>query len=137
MFSKLKLDLSQELNDAAAIVKTDIQMRYDKAIDLQGNALEQLQPETIMAKKRKGYKHAARPLTATGNMRNNQKIEKATKTKQRAVISIGPTRDEIYGYHHEGNDELPPRRTFGIGEGVGEKIDRFVQKKIDRILASL
>lgn len=137
MLSKLKLDLSQELNDSAAIIKTDIQTRYDKSVDLQGNALAPLADSTIESKRRKGFKPSDKPLIATKNMWRNQKIDKATKTKQRAIISIGPTRDEIYGYHHEGNEHLPQRQTFGIGDGVEEKIDRFVQRKIDRILASL
>lgn len=137
----LKLDLSKQLNDAAAIVKTDIQNRYKNKIDLDGSPTAPLAPSTVEAKLRSKNKkiasNANNPLRATDNMIVNQKIDKATKVSQTVTISIGPTRDEIYSYHHEGTTNIPARPKFGIGEGVDKKIDLFVTREIDRILSNL
>lgn len=135
------LDLTRELNDAAAIVKTDIQKRYADKIDLDGSPTAPLAESTIASKLRsknpKVRANAERPLIATENMWRNQKITKATKTNQTATIEIGPTRDEIYTYHHEGTANMPARPKFGIGEGVDAKIDEMVIRRVEGILARL
>lgn len=131
------LDLSGVLNDAAALVKKDIQDRYKNDIDLDGSATTPLADSTIERKKKAGYKNPAKPLVATGNMWRNQKITKATKSRQVAKIEIGTTRDVIYSYHHEGGDYLPARPKFGIGEGVDAKIDRLAILRIERALMKL
>ncbi len=135
------LDLTRELNDAAAIVKTDIQKRYRDKIDLDGSATAPLAESTIASKLRSKNKkvvaNASNPLRATDNMMLNQKITKATKSNQVATIEIGPTRDEIYTYHHEGTAKMPARPKFGIGDGVDAKIDEMVVRRIEGILAKL
>lgn len=141
-FSRIaRLDLSPELNDSAALIKTDIQDRYKKDIDLDGSPTTPLADSTRERKRKdkraKVRANADKPLVATGNMMRNQSITKATKQKQTAVISIGPTRDEIYSYHHEGGVYLPQRQKFGIGDGVPEKIDELVTLKLDRLLAAI
>jgi len=72
--------------------------------------------------------HAHDPLIATENLMFNQKIGKATTANQTATVEIGPTRETIYGYHHD------TRPVFGISEGVDKKIDQLVELRIDRIL---
>lgn len=135
------LDLSEVLNDAALIVKKDIQDRYDKDINLDGSRTAPLAESTIARKlKSKNAKtrdNAHKPLVATENMWRNQKIKKATKTNQVVEISIGPTRDEIYSYHHSGGPNLPARPKFGIADEVGKKIDELAILRIERGLAKL
>ena len=141
----LHFDLSQELNDAASICKLDIQQHFKehKRIDTEG-PLKPLAPSTIAAKskasKGKRYtaaeaarvrKHAHDPLIATENLMFNQKLGKATPSRQEATVQIGPTRETIYSYHDD------TRPVFGISEGVDTKIDHLFEARIDRILGKV
>ena len=73
-------------------------------------------------------KHAHDPLIATENLMFNQKLGKATPSRQEATVQIGPTRETIYSYHDD------TRPVFGISDGVDKKIDQLIELRIDRIL---
>lgn len=142
----LNLDLSPVLNSAAEIVRKNIRKRFKDGTDLEGGALEALQPETIMSKKRKGYKAPALPLTARGKLANNQLIARASKSNQVAIVYINPSganysgtpADEIYGFHHDGEGDLPVRRTFGIADNPDRKeIADYYHRYVHRIVMNL
>ena len=77
------LDLTRELNDAAAIVKTDIQKRYEKNIDLDGSPTKPLKKETIEAKRNYGKRaqQTISDLKATGR---KDLVRKASRIKLEA-----------------------------------------------------
>lgn len=82
------LDLTRELNDAAAIVKTDIQKRYADNKNLDGSATKPLKPATIAAKLNYGKRaqQTIDDLRATGRKdlvrkSNRIKLEAATIAK--------------------------------------------------------
>lgn len=139
----LNLDLSPVLNSAAEIVRKNIRKRFDNADDLEGGKLEELQPETIMQKKKKGYPFPAKPLTGRGLLAKNQLIARATKNNQVAIVYIGSSgknykgtpADEIYSFHHMGEGDLPVRRTFGIAdkpdrEEIADYYHRWIRRKV-------
>lgn len=142
----MNIDMSPVLNSSAEIVRKNIRKRFKDGQDLEGGALEALQPETIMSKKRKGYKVPALPLTARGKLANNQLIARATKSNQVAIVYINPSganydgtpADEIYGFHHNGEGDLPVRRTFGIADDPDRKeIADGYHRYIRRIVSNL
>lgn len=143
-FGAFRLDLTRELNDAAKIVKLDIQTKMKDGKDYRGETLAPLADSTVQRKRKsknaKTRANAEKPMLATENLLRNQNIVKATKQKQSVEIYIGPTREEIYGYHADGpdhNSNLPVRETFGLADNLGDKIDQMVINNIERMLRNL
>lgn len=137
----LNLDLSKELNMCAEIVKKNIRKRMKAHKDIRGVALTPLAAKTIKRKASSGNptvsKNAKNPMLATENLLKNQVVDKATKTNQVVTISIGPTRSEIYGYHHNGEGSLPQRQTFGIGPDDPAEFQKLIIYRIDSALSKL
>ena len=141
----LNIDMSPVLNDGIDIIGLDIQSNYDNSTDYQKRPLAPLKPATIEYKKKRGYAEPQKPLKATGKLSRNQKKERATKAKQRAVIYIsqsgrfyhGTPADEIYGFHHEGSERLPQRQPWGISNQAREKIAKAFHLRIRRIVLNL
>ena len=79
--SRIKFDLSKELNLAGQIIRKDHFQRLEKGQGVNGNKMEELKPATI---KRKG---SSKILVDTGKMRNLV-IKKANKKNQ--VVEIFP-----------------------------------------------
>lgn len=135
------IDWSGTLNELADVVKTDIQKRFKEEKTLDLTQVARLKKSTIDSKLRSKIaivrKNARKPLWATENLWKNQKIDKATKTKQYVKISIGPTRAQIYDWLHEGREDMAARPVFGIAKDMPEKFGKYIGLKIARILRQL
>jgi len=145
----LNIDLSPVLNDGIDIIGLDIQSNYDNSVSFDKKPLPALKPETIESKRKKGYSEPEKPLKATGKLSRNQKKERATKAKQRAIIYISQSKqnyggrkkgveaDRLYGFHHKGSPPLKPRQPWGISNQAREKIAKAYHLRIRRIVLNL
>jgi len=157
----MNIDLSPVLNDGAQIVRKDIRSRFQKSIDIEGNALAPLKAKTIEQKKKilsskkklprlnqQGFDVStspSKPLVRFGNLAGNQMIQRATKAVQRTIVYIsnsganydGLAADELYGYHHEGAGNNPARAPFGLSDEARKRISAAYHARIKRIVLSL
>jgi len=129
--NKITLDLTEELNRAAEIVKVDHFERLEKGQGVKG----MLKPS-----KKKGGK----TLVRSGKMRNLV-VEKATKQNQEAEIHPGEkqfyvvngktakvTMSDVGGFHQTGAGNLPVREWFGITKNVEKRIMKLAELEIER-----
>jgi len=132
--SRIKFDLSKELNLAGQIIRKDHFQRLEKGQGVNGNKMEELKPTTI---KRKG---SSKILVDTGKMRNLV-IKKANKKNQ--VVEIFPgkkatrngvTNQEIGYYHQTGAGHLPEREWFGISKQAEIDAIKMVEMRIEQEL---
>lgn len=138
-----KVDLSQEINRAADIIKSDIQKHiWDEDRIDGGGSHYPLANSTVIQKARKkgklstGTRTARQQLSAgaspehvlidTGNLYTNQKIQRASKARQRAEITIGPTRAQIGVWLQEGTEKMPERPFFGISQAAEKKVETMI-----------
>ena len=136
---KLNFDLSAQLTDGMFVVKKDIQEHIQGQVEItDAKSFAPLKDSTV--KKKASSKdpriraNANRILFETNNLWKNQKIKKATKTTQRAEMTIGSTREDIGVYLQEGRDDMAARPFFGISPKVEPKVERLIVLQIDRIL---
>jgi len=124
---KITLDLTEELNRAAEIVKVDHFERLEKGQGVRGA----LKP----SKKKIG-----KTLVRSGKM-GNLVIEKATKENQEAEIHPGEkqkypgtnvTMSDVGGFHQRGEGNLPVREWFGITKNVEKRIMKLAELEIER-----
>ena len=124
---KITLDLTEELNRAAEIVKVDHFERLEKGQGVRGA----LKP----SKKKIG-----KTLVRSGKM-GNLVIEKATKQNQEAEIHPGEkqkypgtnvTMSDVGGFHQRGEGNLPVREWFGITKNVEKRIMKLAELEIER-----
>ena len=124
---KITLDLTEELNRAAEIVKVDHFERLEKGQGVRGS----LKP----SKKKIG-----KTLVRSGKMRNLV-VEKATKQNQEAEIHPGEkqkypgtnvTMSDVGGFHQRGEGNLPVREWFGITKNVEKRIMKLAELEIER-----
>ena len=124
---KITLDLTEELNRAAEIVKVDHFQRLEKGQGVRGA----LKP----SKKKIG-----KTLVRSGKMRNLV-IEKATKENQEAEIHPGEkqkypgtnvTMSDVGGFHQTGAGNLPVREWFGLTKKVEKRIMKMAELEIGR-----
>lgn len=129
--SKITLDLHKEINKAAQIVKSDHYQRLEKGMGVKGP----LKPSQKILKGKGG-----KTLVESGQMRNLL-IDKATKSKQEAVIYVGDKRRyvgkkvtpaDVGQFHQEGAGNLPKREWFGFTKEVEDRIFKMILLKIDR-----
>ena len=141
--------MSPVLNDGIDIIGLDIQSNYDNSTDYLKRPLPALAVETIAAKRKKGHAEPEKPLKATGKLSRNQKKDRATKAKQRAVIYIsqsnlnygsrkkGVAADKLYDFHDKGEGRLPQRQPWGISNQAREKIATAFHRRVTRIVLNL
>ena len=124
---KITLDLTEELNRAAEIVKVDHFERLEKGQGVKG-ALQ------------RSEKKSGKTLVESGKMRNLV-IEKATKENQEAEIHPGEkqkypgtnvTMSDVGGFHQRGEGNLPVREWFGITKNVEKRIMKLAELEIER-----
>ena len=125
--NKITLDLTEELNRAAEIVKVDHFERLEKGQGVKG-ALQ------------RSEKKSGKTLVESGKMRNLV-IEKATKENQEAEIHPGEkqkypgtnvTMSDVGGFHQRGEGNLPVREWFGITKNVEKRIMKLAELEIER-----
>ena len=125
--NKITLDLTEELNRGAQIIKVDHFQRLKKGQGVRGA----LKP----SKKKSG-----KTLVDTGKMRNLV-IEKATKQKQEAEIHPGEkqkypgtsvTMSDVGGFHQYGAGNLPVREWFGVTTKAEKDIMKMIELEIGR-----
>ena len=133
-FSRIRFDLSKELNLFGQIVRKDHVSRLEKGQGVDGSKMEKLKQATI---NRKG---ASKILVDTGKMRNLV-IEKATKKNQ--VVEIYPgkkatrngvSNQQIGYYHQTGAGHLPERKLFGISKKAEIDAIKMVEMRIEQEL---
>ncbi len=130
--SKIKLDLTRELNLAAQIVKKDHFQRLERGIGVSGKKLEPSQKIKLGL--------GGKTLVDSGQMRNLV-IDKATKSKQVASLAPGSKRSyrgkdvtpaDVGYFHQTGAGRLPKREWFGITDKAEKDIFKMVEMTIER-----
>ena len=125
--NKISLDLTEELNRSAQIIKEDHFQRLEKGQGVKGA----LQPSK---------KSSGKTLVRSGKMRNLV-IDKATKQNQEANIHPGEkqlypgtnvTMSDVGGFHQEGAGNLPVREWFGVTTKAEKRILKMVELEIER-----
>ena len=125
--NKITLDLTEELNRGAQIIKVDHFQRLKKGQGVRGA----LKPSK---------KASGKTLVDTGKMRNLV-IEKATKQKQEAEIHPGRkqtypgtnvTMSDVGGFHQTGAGSLPVREWFGVTTKAEKRIVKMIELEIER-----
>ena len=110
---KIKLNLAKEINLAAGAIIKDIVNKNQKGLDINGNIIKPLSPNTIAAKANKGASDPSRALYNTGRMIGRGSVKgvggrgpyiskRATKISQESRVSIAKDREAIGVYHNEG-----------------------------------
>ena len=108
--NKITLDLTKELNLAGGMVIKDIVKKNQSGLDINGNTIKPLSPNTIAAK---SGSDPSRALYDTGRMIGRGSVKgvggrgpylskKAKKTNQETIISVAKDRESIGVYHNEG-----------------------------------
>ena len=130
--SKLKIDLSQELNVGIKLIQSNIAEGIHKGGNF-GRAFQRNAESTI---KRKGFDH---PLRETGLMMNptSMMVSKASRSRQRATLLPNENRITIAYWNQNGTATIPSRFFWGISEHTENRIMNFVEKKIDRLIDAL
>jgi len=149
-FSKLKLDLSKDINIAAQTVVQDIKNANKNNMTIQYKPIKPLSPKTIMIKSKKGYDTPGRALYATGRMvgagskpqvggRGPYLKKRATTSDQTAEISPSEDRIEIGSIHQVGDPgrNLPARPWFGISTVAEKRIEFAFKSKLARIIRNV
>lgn len=146
--SKIRMDFSKELNEAAERIRASIFKGVERGISPDGMPFKELKEKTIKAKMRKGYSKPASPLIASDKMRKLN-IEKATKANQEVRVFPGEkrryrgskvTQSEVGTFHEKGEGNLPQRKWFfskresGIAKRIEDKILRSMELRIEREL---
>lgn len=125
--SKITLDLTEELNRSAQIIKEDHFQRLEKGQGVNGA----LKPSK---------KKAGKTLVESGKMRNLV-TEKATKQNQEVEIHPGRkqnypgtsvTMADVGAFHQYGAGNLPVREWFGITKKAEKRIMKMVELEIAR-----
>ena len=125
--NKITLDLTEELNRGAQIIKEDHFQRLEKGQGVRG----MLKP----SKKKTG-----KTLVRSNKMRKLV-IDKATKQNQEANIHPGEkelypgtsvTMSDVGGFHQSGAGNLPVREWFGITTKAEKRIMKMVELEIGR-----
>ena len=125
--NKITLDLTEELNRGAQIIKVDHFQRLEKGQGVRG----MLKP----SKKKVG-----KTLVRSGKMRNLV-VDKATKQNQEANIHPGEkqkypgtkvTMSDVGGFHQRGEGDLPVREWFGVTKKVEKRIMKMAELEIGR-----
>ena len=160
---KIKLELSEEINDIAGMVVKDHKDRLDSGMDIHGKPFKKLRPNTIAQKSAKGYKDPRKVLVATGTMQKFPPFKKATPASQQAIIKPAQSRMKIGAYHQGGTSPytikpksakklvfttlsgkvftdkvnhpgLDKREWYGVSDRIADKGFKFIVKEIDRRL---
>jgi len=130
--SKIRLDLTKELNLAAQILKKDHFQRLEKGIDANGKRLKPSQKVELGL--------GGKTLVESGQMRNLV-IKKATKSKQVASLAPGSKRPykgknvtpaDVGYYHQTGSGRLPKREWFGVTNKTAKDILKMIEMAIER-----
>ena len=116
---KIKLDLSDELNDGIKVISKDIEYGIDKGVQF-NKPFKRNAPSTI---KKKGFD---KPLEETGLMKDASKmiVSKATTKKQESSLLPNSKRIKIASYNQE------DREFWGISDNAERKVITMVKNKI-------
>ncbi len=131
--SKIKLDLSRELNQGIDIVAENIEEGIDNSQQF-GAVFEKNEKSTLDQKRRKGQ--GSKPLIATGLLKDESKMvkTKATTAKQEATLLPHPDREDVALWNDQGTDNIPARPHWGISTRADDKIDKIIDKKIRKAI---
>tara|TARA_R100000231_G_scaffold97749_1_gene73016 strand:- start:442 stop:888 length:447 start_codon:yes stop_codon:yes gene_type:complete len=132
--SKIKLDLSKELNFAGDIIVKDHFERLNKGIGFKGTQMKSLKKSTI---KRKGHDTI---LVDEDKMR---RLVRSRASKSKQFVNIHPGKKQLRGkvtnqqiglYHQTGAGNLPKREWFGISKKAEQQSLKAVELRIEKLL---
>lgn len=126
------LELHNEVNIIADIIKLDIINGVRIGTDINGSPFQPLAESTLRQKRRKGQPDA--PLIAKGQMHVVYTKPRATKGKEIAGIQVPKGRDGVnrivVGDIHNKGIGLPKREWFGIAKTALKKIDKSLKLRL-------
>lgn len=132
--SKIKLDLSKELNFAGDIIVKDHFKRLNVGTGVSGKGLKPLKQSTI---NRKGNDTV---LVDKDKMR---RLVRSRASKSKQFVNIHPGKKQLRGkvtnqqiglYHQTGAGNLPKREWFGITKESEKKCLKAVELRIEKLL---
>lgn len=132
--SKIKLDLSKELNFAGDIIVKDHFKRLNVGTDVNGKGLKLLKQSTI---NKKGNDQV---LVDEDKMR---KLVRSRASKSKQFVNIHPGKKQLRGkvtnqqiglYHQTGAGNLPKREWFGITKKAEQQCLKAVELRIEKLL---
>ena len=126
------LELHNEVNIIADIIKLDIINGVRQGTDINGSPFQPLAESTLRQKRRKGQPDA--PLIAKGQMNVVYTKPRATKGKEIAGIQVPKGRDGVnrivVGDIHNKGIGLPKREWFGISKTALKKLDKSLKLRL-------
>ena len=126
------LELHNEVNIVADIIKLDIINGVRQGTDINGSPFQPLAESTIRQKRKKGKPDA--PLIATGQMHEVYIKPRAKKGKEIAGVQVPKGRDGVnrivVGDIHNKGIGLPKREWFGISKTALKKIDKSLKLRL-------
>ena len=162
--SKVKFDLSKQINMFAGAVILDHKTRLNHGQDINGKPMKKLSGSTIQSKRAKRMKKPRVPLYGKGIMKNVYSKQRATKSNPLNIIIPPKEREKVAVYHQNGTKPyvikskdkmlgpiytprgnkffakkvnhpgLAKREWFGITEKQERNGLRLIELEIDRIL---
>ena len=125
--NRIKLDLTDELNDGLDIIAKDIESGIKRGAQF-NKPFKRNAEKTV---KKKGFDH---PLKHTELMMDAKKMikDRARKSRQEAILMPNERRQDIAAWNQEGTDHIPPRPFFGISKDAERKIILNAKQKIER-----
>ena len=126
------LELHNEVNIIADIIKLDIINGVRQGTDINGSPFQPLAESTLRQKRSKGQPDA--PLIAKGQMNVVYTKPRATKGKEIAGIQVPKGRDGVnrivVGDIHNKGIGLPKREWFGISKTALKKLDKSLKLRL-------
>lgn len=130
--SKVKFDLSKQINMFAGSVVLDHKNRLKYGQDVYEKPMKKLSGSTIQSKRNKGMRKPRVPLYGKGVMLNVYPVQRATKTKPLAIIIPPKKRKEVASYHQNGTKPYVIKsKTKLLGPIFTPRGDKFFAKKVN------
>ena len=128
---KISLDLSDIINKAIKLVGRDIRLGIERGV-VAGSVFAPNAPSTLKIKASKGQ--GAKPLEATGLLKDDKRMQrtKATKANQVATLLPNSERVDISFWNDQGTKTIPARKHWGISDDAENKIITLARNTIKK-----
>ena len=131
--SKIKFDLSRQINMFAGSVIQDHKKRLQHGQGVDEKKMKKLSPSTIHGKRHNNLSKPRIPLYGEGKMLNVYSKERATKSKPINIIIPPNSRKEVASYHQFGTGpySIKAKNSPVLGPLFNSKGQKYFSKKVN------
>jgi len=131
--SKIRLDLSKQINMFADSVILDHKKRLSNGQDIHEKPFKKLSPSTIHSKRNKNLPKPRTPLYGEGIMLNVYSVKKATRSNQENIIIPPKKRSKVAAYHQQGTGPytIRPRTSRYLGPLFSSSGQKYFAREVN------